>query len=530
MAEASGPDRQSTNAAKFRRAGLTEVEARRLARTEKTLEETRGFAQAPLIGMLFWLLWKSLLKGFQPAWLLASLGVAGWFALQIVDDLGGIDAVAPVPTDFGERVERLIEEHRTDDTGGAFDSWIAGMSDALDGDLRRRPDIDRFAAWASIGPYWIGRDELALRLMSPGRDPRELDAELRARPVQQREQALSLALRTAYREAARLDLEPPEIVFAPASLRQRYEAARPRWDLASEQAQAFFTGNEAGQLELLSLPGLSRRQAGATRLYGGTRHFVQQLCRAPGAQRSFGEACARITLPRERFDPFLFALSAVEAGFVDLGGQATPSREGAEIIRAGYGAGRLSPALEAELRDLLTELVSPQDLIAAAAMAEFRPDTAYATPQRVSRRLQGVVPVEDEALAGRLRTGLAYIDSIRSRTSATLTIRTLDALGALDQARELYVLVREVGPGVLILHETAGPAMYGLLDVDTAQPVSQGAIEKRDIHGVIAAMISAAMVLLLSIIRISTSPLIRSASRLRAIDASLSRLFLGKKV
>ena len=509
MAETSGPDRQSSNAAKFRRAGLTEPEARRLAQTEKAIEETRPVLRASPVGILFWLLWKLILKGFQPAWLLVSLGVAGWFALQIVEDLGGIDAVAPVPTDFGQRVEQVLANSRAN-TGqvDAFESWIAGMSEALDGDLRRRADLDRFAAWASIGPYWIGRDELALRLMSPGRNPRELDAELRARPVQQRDEALSAALMTAYREAARMDLDPPEIIFAPATIRQRYEAAQPRWNLASDQARSFFTGNEAGQLELLSLPGLSRRQSGSTRLYGGMRHFVQQLCRAPGSQRPFGEACAAIELPRERFDPFLFVLSAIEAGVIDLGGQSTPSREGAEIIRAGYTAGRLTPELEAELRALLSELVEPQNLIAAASMAQFRPDLAYATPQRVSRRLQGLVPAGDDALAGRLRTGLAYIDSIRGRTSATLTIRALDALTRLDQAGELYVLVREVGPGVLVLHDVAGEGMYALLDQDEDRAVVTREPQERHIHGIIAALVSAAMVLLLSMIRISTAPVV----------------------
>lgn len=531
MAETSGPDRQSSNAAKFRRAGLTEPEARRLARTEQTLEDTRPVLKASPIGIVFWLIWKLLLKGFQPAWLLVSLGVAGWFAMQIVEDLGGIDAVAPVPTDFGQRVEQLLAESRSQ-TGAAnvFDTWIDGMSEALDGDLRRRPDLDQFAAWASIGPYWIGRDELALRLMSPGRNPRELDAELRARPVQQREQALNTALGTAYREAARMDLDPPEIIFAPANIRQRYEAARSRWELVGDQARSFFTGNEAGQLELLSLPGLSRRQAGGTRLYGGMRHFVQQLCRAPGAQRPFGEACAGIDMPRERFDPFLFVLSGIEAGIIDLGGQATPSREGAEMIRAAYAAGRLTPELEAELRTLLAELVEPQDLLSAAAMAEFRPGLAYATPQRGSQRLQRLVPVDDDAQAGRLRTGLAYIDSIRSRTSPTLTIRALDALVQLDQARALYVLVQEIGPGVLVLHEITGADMYALLDYSEEETTVLGEPDRRHIHGVIAALVSASMVLLLSVIRILTSPLIRSASRLRAIDARLSRLFLGKKV
>jgi hypothetical protein len=200
------------------------------------------------------------------------------------------------------------------------------------------------------------------------------------------------------------------------------------------------------------------------------------------------------------------------------------------MIRAAYAAGRLTPELEAELRTLLAELVDPQDLVGAAAMAQFRPDLAYATPQRLSRRLQRLVPVDDENLAGRLRTGLAYIDSIRGRTSPTLTIRALDALGQLDQAGALYVLVQEIGPGVLVLHAVSGADMYDLLDYTSEEAVVLGEPDRRHIHGVIAALVSASMVLLLSVIRILTSPLIRSASRLRAIDARLSRLFLGKKV
>lgn len=515
------PERAETSE-KFRRAGLTQSESERLARNMAMREETRRFWRASPLGMLLWLVWKLLFKGLQPAWMLASIATASWYGLLILEDLGGLGVVATAPPDLSARIEARFEADRgrRDDVYGL---WVEQLDAALDGDLRRRSDLDRLVIWAEAGPYFIGRDRLALELLAADGDIGAVEAELRALPPQAREARLSQALAEPLRRPRNRNLEPATMVYAPERVQARYAEALPQWSLIADPVEDFLRGTETGQLDVRSLPGLSRYQAGDILLYGGIRHLVIQLCRAPGAT-VFAQSCGA-AIPAQTFDPFLLSLAAWEAGLLERRLDTIGAAQGASLIRAAYTTGWLSAELEAELRALFEDYLPPSLVIAAASEAQLDPLDAFLVPGRYRQALRGRLTLDRTSVdLQRLGQGLQVVYELQELTSPSLAVRMVASLSSLSEAPALLVLAEEMGSGVLALHETAGASMYTLIEVETRE----AEVQPENARGLAFAILSALIVLLLSLRRMGMPVMIRRASRLQAVDAYFSRLFLGK--
>lgn len=507
----------------FRRAGLTETESQRLARIEEYANDRQAFWEASPIGMLFWLVWKILYKGFQPALLLLAIAASVWFSARILDQLGGLTVIASAPVDLAERIETAFEASRAPDED-AYQAWVDELADAINGDIRRRPDLDRFAGWAEAATYWLGEEDLALRLLAAGRDPARLDAELRALPPQERERRLSGVIEAQLQQARLRGLEPEAIIFAPANILDRYERSRLVWEISAAPIDDFFRASQQGQLELSTLSGLVTHYRSDTRIYSGVRHLVIQLCLAPQAQDRFAEPCAASIIPRGQFDPFLLSLSALEAGMVDLGRETGAARAGASILRAGYVAGRMPLSLEQELRSLFETHLPQEALVDALADAQFRPDLAFAAPRREQDRIARAYTGSGEALDA-LGTALSALADIRLDHTARVTTRMVSGLYQIEDIHRLSVLLDAVGPAVLAMQERLGEDMYGVLDVVE----QRGEASQEDLRGLALSLLAGLLVLLITMVRLSTEPLIRSAGRVRWVDVYLSRLFLGKK-
>lgn len=507
----------------FRRAGLTEAESRRLARIEEYVNARRPFWEASPLGMLGWLVWRLLFKGFQTALLLAAIAASVWYAARILDDMGGLTVVASAPADLETRIETVFAATRGPDDD-AYDIWVEELADAINGDIRRRPDLDRFAGWAQAGPYWLGEEALALRLLAAGRDPAQLDAELRALPPQERERRLEGVIDAQLQQARTRGLDPAAVIFAPANILDRYERARLVWEISAAPIDDFFRASQQGQLELSTLSGLVTHFRSDTRLYSGVRHLVIQLCLAPLAQEVFAEACSASIIPRGQFDPFLLSLSALEAGMVDLGRDTGAARAGASILRAGYVAGRMPVSLEQELRALF-EVHLPQDaLVNSLADANFRPDLAFAAPRREEDRINRIHSVPRPELSA-LSGALSELADIRLDHTARVTTRMVSGIYQIEDIGRLSVLLDAVGPAVLAMQSRLGDEMYSVLDV-TEQ---RGEADQADLRGLALSLLAGLLILLITLIRLSTEPLVRNAGRVRLVDAYLSRLFLGKK-
>jgi len=508
----------------FRRAGLTQREADRLASSEHARSETRSVWKASLIGLLFWGLWKCLYKGFQPLWILTSLALSGWFAAQIVIQSGGISAFSDPELSLDRRVELAVAAKIPSDIDGRT-FWYARMNDALDGDYRHRPDIDLFRIWAATGPDLIGRENLALESIAREQDRLPSQTDMLAQPVWEREAALNTAYQTRMDQGARQDLNPAQLIFAPESFRDRHDASLFAWAIAHSRANEFFLGQTRGQLELTSLPGFVRRGQAGTRLYGGVRHLIIQACAYRATLTESPDDCQSSIIPVHPFNAMQYRLSALEAGMVNLPIPTSAVQDGAEVLTMALATGRLHPDLSSEIEAWLEDIL-PEDLITLELMRSgLRMDLAYAGPRRASQSLTDrIIPAHSES-ADALAQFLESVSNIRRTTSPIRAVRLLEGVKSGDQIeslQQLLSLFEERLPGLQLI---LGDEIYNFLREDPPNPRP----EERLFQGLYAGLISAAMVLLLSMIRLSTPVLVRRASRLKSIDASLSRLFLGRK-
>ena len=256
MADATGEDGStSVDHEILRRAGLTVREAKRLSEIEELRSNTASVWDSSFPGMIMWTLWRLLLKGFQPVWLIASLGAAAWFAGHMVDQAGGIRAVSEPPPSLADRVTHAVQAS-TDPSSSSWQRWQDELEVALNGDGRRRPDIDRFNAWITLAPDLIGRDQLALHDLSGNLSPARWDLRTRALPVWEREHRYDATIEARHQQARIQDLMPWPRVYVPADLQSRYQNAYLNWAIAHSSADRFFKRQSHGQLNLQSLPGL----------------------------------------------------------------------------------------------------------------------------------------------------------------------------------------------------------------------------------------------------------------------------------
>ncbi|WP_417470409.1 hypothetical protein [Maricaulis sp.] len=503
-----------------RRSGLTRAEAARLAATEACRAETCSPWEASPLGLVPWLIWRALFKGFRPAWLIASLAVSAWFGAHVVIESGGIRAMTRTEPGLEARIQSsLAASVPVGEDARSY--WIARMNEALDGDARRRADLDRFRAWATIGPDLIGRDRLALDYLAGPDGAAALDARLTAGPPWVRRDRLARGYRELIESEQARRLDPPQLVLAPDGLMARQAAAQFHWSIAAHSADAFFSGRQSGQFELTMVPGLVAAPGGDTRLYGGVRQLYMQAC----ALDALIEGCETGIIPPQAFDPVRYALAALEAGMVDLNLPDSAVHDGAQVLQAAREAGRLQPALEAQLQDWVAAILTPAEISAALETAGLRPDYAFSAPTQAADGLAGQLQRRSGAEAAALSRLLDDLARIRRASSVMTAIRVVSSIGQLNQADYLVRISNTAGDRLLALHLALGEGVYHLLDSadSTPQPTA------RSVNLAWAGLLSAAIVVFLTLLRVASAPDVRRASRMAALDAWLSRLFLGRK-
>lgn len=506
----------------WQRAGLTRPEALRRERHDRLRAETLSPWEARLPGIAVWLVWRAFYKGLQPLWLLASLAAAGWFAVQMLAQTGGLAAhVAPQPGE-AERLGALIRD-AVPAGEDARTLWQDRLEDALRGDERRRADIDRFRSWAALGPMLIGPDRLALEAMAGPAGPRALDARLRAGPAWQRRQQLDTAFAEQLARGAALDLDPPALVFAPDTLVRRQSARQFAWAVARTSADGFFQGDYRGQFEMRSVPALVVGDPGDTRLYGGVRHLVLQLCADPATRMA---GCDGAIIPPARADRLSLVLAGIESGLIELPGREHGLRSGAEILTAARRAGRLHPQLEAWLEAELASLVTVEDIGPALARAGVRPDVGFAAPGRMASRIADGIDARTAPSAVAVASVLERVAQVRTRTSSFEAIRLMAHVSGPAALEDLERVAGLSGLSTLAVMEFLGDAAFQALAPLPPRP----GVEPRVRQGLIAALVSAVLVLLFTLIRLATPDRLRRASRTSLTDAWISRLLLGRKL
>ncbi|MED5549512.1 MAG: hypothetical protein VX529_09145 [Pseudomonadota bacterium] len=516
--------RRRPDAEAYWRSGLTHAEATRRERAETWREETRSPWEASPPGLVVWLIWRAFYKGFQPLWLILSLLAAGWFGGQWLIARGDLDPPRADERASGRLSGAIASAVPPGTDARAF--WEEHLAAALDGDRRRRADIDRFRAWAALGPDLIGRDRLALEHLAGDGNTAALDAQLRAGPPWQREALMQRAFAERMAAGRAAGLEPPELVLAPERLRQRYERALFLWSIADTSARAFFQGRARGEFEMRSLPGLvAEGVAGDTRLYGGVRHFVIQACAHPAA--AF-EGCDAAIIPDAPADTLSFSLAAIEAGLVQLQISPSVAMPGAEVLQAASRAGRLTENFRTALAADLAAVVSSGEALAALSATGLRADIAFAAPDQTALLLRGRIDARTRDGAVVVSEMLRDIAEIRAQTSPAIAIRLLDGLAGPADVRRLRGLVAMTGGQALAVRELLDEAALEAGPV-LPEPVAVNADQDRLKRNAMLALLSAAVVVLLTLVRLATPRRIRLGARTNLADAWISRLTLGRK-
>lgn len=516
--------RRRPDAEAYWRSGLTHAEATRRERAETWREETQSPWEASPPGLVVWLVWRALYKGFQPVWLILSLLAAGWFGGQWLIGRGDLDPAVPAESASGRLSVMIASAVPAGLDPRAF--WEDRLDAALDGDRRRRADIDRFRAWAALGPDLIGRDRLALEHLAGDGDAAALDAQLRAGPPWERQTLMDRALAERMVAGRSAGLEPSELVLAPERLRQRYDRALFLWSIADTSAEAFFRGRARGEFEMRSLPGLVAEDvAGDTRLYGGVRHFVIQAC---AHQPSAFVGCDAAIIPDAPADTLSFALAAIEAGLVQLQVSPSVAMSGAEILQAAGRAGRLTSDFRTALAVDLATVLSSDEALAALGATGLRADIAFAAPDQTALLLRGGIDARTRDGALALSQMLSDIAEIRAQTSPAVAVRLLDGLAGPDDVRRLRRLVDMAADRALAVRELLGEAA---LEAGPVLPEAVPASPDQDRlkRNAMLALISAAVVVLLTLVRLATPRRIRLGARTNLADAWMSRLTLGRK-
>ncbi len=516
------------DAGAYRRAGLTEPEAERLVRTRECRDETQSPWEASPIGIAFWLLWRGVLKGFQSLWILVSLLIAAWFGAQIIDQSGGIAGITAEDPTLEDRLSAALNAVPPE-PAAAREFWQDSLEEALRGDALRRADIELFDSIAAAGPDLIGRERLALELIAGGPDIEAVQAELLAGPAWRRQQDLDLAYRRELQRARHAQINPEELVFASEQIRTRYQRGLFNWSIAHTSAARFFRGETGGQLELTSLPGLVSPERRQARLYGGLRQYALQVCAIAPRQVAAGQpplaGCNDAVLPRAGADPVSLGLAAIEAGMIRLSLSDSIAQRGAQILLTGHIAGRLSPAMEDLLADSLLAVFDSETAYTVFVESGRQPGQVFAAPNRVRRSFQHAVDARNHDAVAGLNRLLEQAARIGRTSSVTKAVRVLSAVDTLDEAERLQRLSVAAGERLLAVEHFLGDDMYALMDGLPPRPEP----DPRLYHGLVAGLISALMVLLLTISRLTRPALVRDASRLNALDARMSRLFLGRK-
>ena len=397
---------------------------------------------APWPAAALYLAWRILVAAVRPALFLALILAAGWFGLSAARQIPQLTDAEPASQPRLEQAFSSAGRSRSDRRA----IWLEGVDLALQGGMRRAPDLPLAESYLQAALSIEGREALAMALMADGRRTQAVEAELRAVVAMERQARLDAAL--ADLEQAGLDagLEPPSLILAPADLRGRLDRARTLYGPALGEAAAWFVEPRGRALALQSLPGLPDA---SPVLYGDVRDVLVQGCAlALASGRRIGQ-CRVGFLPKPDADPVLAGLSLAVFNASDA------ERSAARIAKAAYAAGRLDRELATQLALGGDEDLGREALLAAIMPVLTEAGSAWTQPVRFTGALEAAA--SDAVRASRIEPDVrarvfAALGEVRREAGALAALRLADALRRPEDAERLGLLAERSGPQLLALH------------------------------------------------------------------------------
>lgn len=425
-------------------------------------------ADRPILARrLVWWLVSVPVRALRPALFLALAAGAVWYGWHGAVSYEARTGWSPQTATLERRVERAFRE--TVPEGAApGDVWLAALRGSLDPARLPQPDLDLARSLAGALDPMVGRERLALAVLSEAGTPAAIEAELRARPDWQRRRRLDRALEARLEEARQAGLEPPELVFADPLVRERFAAADRLYARTLAGMEAWFADPAGRTLRLDRVPGWAGRLDRPVELRGGVQGLIAEACAALRDTPRATGACETGFIVKPAPDPAALNLAALaaalEADALEAGGGAAA---GARLLLAARKADIMHPELAGRLAG---DAGGQARLLGSLAPFLEEAGEIYSQPVRSAAELgaaagQGLAGTDVDGLTA-LAAGAA---ELRRRAGTGAALRLLAAVRTPHDLDRLNALAGVSGPQTLALfHLHADPE--GLLDLADGAP------------------------------------------------------------
>jgi hypothetical protein len=477
---------------------------------------------APWPRLMTYLVWRGFVAAVRPVIFLILLGCG--FVLMI-SALGRAPGPVTPPVELDQQIAAAFTDAAPDrmDRRGL---WLDAIEQALEPRWRSAPDLPLAQSYAEAAIMIEGREALAMAVLREGRRPSSVEADLRARTAYERERLIEDAIADILSAGREAQLNPPSLILAPNPVRGRIERTRTLYGPMLEEADRWFVDSGGRALSLAALPGA---QQGAAVLSGDVRDVVVQGCAlAQASGRGIGQ-CRVGFLPKPPADAILAGLSLAVLWADD------DQRPGARIVKAAYAAGYLDAAVAERIAFGDNPSLGRQALLASVMPILVDAGEAWTQPVRFEEALQRAA-VEAAISTGidgaERRTLFEGMGLIRRRVGALAAMRLSAALDTPEQVDRLAVLSETAGPQLLALQDLSPAALSSVLDEPAPVQVLNWARweqrAKMEAAAAGALFLSAALLLLFSVIASAFRARGARPGWFERLDAGASRLILGK--
>lgn len=393
-----------------------------------------------------YLMWRALLGGLRPVLFLGFLGIAAVSAVLTAKDLPKPDYTQ---LSLGEQIDQAFDralEDRTD----RHQVWVDLLEWALQPQRASMPDLVQARSIATSYVAFRGHDALAIELLSDGRHPRHIEAELRALPAWRREQRLVEVIAAARIQGTQQGFEPEELVFAPPAVQVRLRRANALYASTFVEAERWFVEPDGRALALEALPGLTPRYS---RVYDDIRDVVVQGCAAAAQTGRASGQCRVGFLPKPASDPIMVGLA------LSVVGSEPERRAGARLAKAAWAAGVLDPDLAQRLALGPDANLGQAAVMASATRLMVEAGEVWSQPLRFRDAARTAsVEASQSANIDRGHRDAVYdlLTALRREVGAIATIRLLDAVRTRQDAEALMRLADVSNGQLLALHALTG--------------------------------------------------------------------------
>lgn len=484
-------------------------------------------AREPLLAGPFraglYMVWRSLFAITRPLIFLTLLGGAFVFAYQGLRE-GPAETLTGSPS-LSARLDETVNRAALDTGRPPEQLWQDQLSKALRSGYQQFPNLPLAESSAHALVSVIGRDRLAMDLLSQTRRLELVEAELRALPAWRRDNVLDEVIALRLQDGRRMGLVPEELVLAPQLTRQRYSASQSLYGRAYEDADRWFAAPGGRALDLKAFGLDAEDPDRLSPLYGDVRALVIEGCALAREQGLRVSQCELEYIPQVRADAVrtALALSLYDPDTNLVGGRLAIA---AWLAGPSDHSGWRSLALGADPR------MGQQRLLTALLPLISEAGAVYAQPQQYQSQAEAVAEeyrrTADLSVTER-RTVYQALALVRRLEGAFAAIHTGSLIYSAGDADGLAQLSQVAEGRLLAAHDILGDE---LASVWRSAPRTTALIDFERVEIQLASALFALAILMLCVVLISG--LRRRMGGVpggyERLDAAVTRLILGRNV